>query len=125
MKLGTTSDKQNPTFTYTEAGAYAVKLTVTDSYGLTASITKSVTVLDPSQVIAVQWSSALNGSVTGGSSPALAKNGSAVYMLAGGNGTEPGLLNAYDVLNGSVKWTLNVDAAMVDKHDGGSAKSWC
>ena len=44
-------------------------------------------------------------------------------MLAGGNGTEPGLLNAYDVLNGSVKWTLNVDAAMVDKHDGGSAKA--
>lgn len=89
-EAGTTSDKQNPTFTYTEAGAYAVKLTVTDSYGLTASITKSVTVLDPSQVIAVQWSSALNGSVTGGSSPALAKDGSAVYMLAGGNDTEPG-----------------------------------
>lgn len=40
-KAGTTSDKQNPTFTYTEAGAYAVKLTVTDSYGLTASITKA------------------------------------------------------------------------------------
>ena len=69
-EAGTTSDKQNPTFTYTEAGAYAVKLTVTDSYGLTASITKSVTVLDPSQVIAVQWSSALNGVVKGVPSPA-------------------------------------------------------
>lgn len=74
-------------------------------------------------MIAVQWSSALNGSVTGGSSPALAKDGSAVYMLAGGNDTEPGFLSAYDVLNGSVKWSLNVDKAMVEKHDGSSLKA--
>lgn len=113
-EAGTTSDKQNPTFTYTEAGAYAVKLTVTDSYGLTASITKSVTVLDPSQVIAVQWSSALNGAVLGGSSPALAKDGSAVYMLASASGGAPATLNAFDVTSGAAKWTFDINEGMHD-----------
>lgn len=113
-EAGTTSDKQNPTFTYTEAGAYAVKLTVTDSYGLTASITKSVTVLDPSQVIAVQWSSALNGVVKGVSSPALAKDGSAVYMLASAGNGAPATLNAFDVTNGAAKWTFDISVGLHD-----------
>ena len=113
-EAGTTSDKQNPTFTYTEAGAYAVKLTVTDSYGLTASITKSVTVLDPSQVIAVQWSSALNGVVKGIPSPALAKDGSAVYMLASAGNGAPATLNAFDVTNGAAKWTFDISVGLHD-----------
>ena len=113
-EAGTTSDKQNPTFTYTEAGAYAVKLTVTDSYGLTASITKSVTVLDPSQVIAVQWSSALNGVVKGVPSPALAKDGSAVYMLASAGNGAPATLNAFDVTNGAAKWTFDISVGLHD-----------
>lgn len=121
-EAGTTSDKQNPTFTYTVAGAYAVKLTVTDSYGLTVSITKNVTVLDPSQVIAVQWSSPLNGVVKGGSSPALAKDGSAVYMLASMDNGAPATLNAFDVTTGAIKWTFNISGSMQEADPNAIAK---
>ncbi len=41
---GTTSTQRNPTYSYTSAGSYQVTLTVTDSAGLTDSITKTVTV---------------------------------------------------------------------------------
>lgn len=115
-----TSTEQNPTFTYTDAGAFAVKLTVTDSYGLKASVTKNVTVFDPSKAIAILWSAALPGSVTGGSSPAISADGSMVYMLTGGSNTDAGLLNAYNISTGTPEWTLNIDKAMQDNHDGGS-----
>lgn len=118
-----TSKEQNPAFTYTEAGAFAVKLTVTDSYGLTASITKNVTVFDPSKAIAVMWSAPLTGSVTGGSSPALSADGSVVYMLTGGSGDAPGWLNACNIADGSFKWKLDIDKAMQANHNGGSTKA--
>lgn len=118
-----TSKEQNPTFTYTEAGAFSVKLTVTDSYGLTASITKNVTVFDPSKAIAVMWSTALTGSVTGGSSPAISADGSVVYMLTGGNGEAAGLLNACKIADGAFKWKLDIDKAMQANHNGGSTKA--
>lgn len=115
-----TSTKQNPTFAYNEAGAYPVKLTVTDSYGLKASVTKNVAVFDPSKAIAVQWLAVMDGSVTGGSSPALSFDGTAVYMLTGGDATNAGRLNAYNISDGSSKWILDVDKAMQDHHDNGS-----
>ena len=74
-KAGTTSDKQNPTFTYTEAGAYVVK---------------------------------------GVPSPALAKDGSAVYMLASAGNGAPATLNAFDVTNGAAKWTFDISVGLHD-----------
>ena len=119
----TTSTEQNPSFIYTEAGAFAVKLTVTDNFGLKASVTKNVTVFDPSKAIAVLWSTSMTGSVTGGSSPALSSDGSIVYVLTGGSDTESGQLKAYNIANGSQKWALDIDKAMCDNHDGGSLKA--
>lgn len=115
-----TSTEKNPTFIYTDAGAFAVKLTVKDSYGLTASVTKNVTVFDPTKAISVLWSSQLGGSVTGGSSVAISTDGSAVYMLSGGNNDLAGMLKAYNIADGSIKWTYDIDKGMRENHDGGS-----
>jgi len=88
------STEQNPTFTYTAEGSYPVKLTVTDSYGLTTSITKSVSIQDPTKIIATMWTSALGGAVKGGSSPAVSPDGSTVYMLRSLAGSDVAALNA-------------------------------
>ncbi len=119
----TTSTEKNPTFVYNDAGAYSVTLTVTDSYGLKSSVTKSVAVFDPSKAIAVLWTSALPGSVKGGSSVALSSDGSMVYMLAGGDKTLTGTLNAYNIVDGSTAWSYNIDKGMQENHDGGSQKA--
>lgn len=107
-----TSDAQNPTFRYEQAGSYPVKLTVTDSYGLTTSITKSVNIQDPSQIIATQWTALLGGAVKGGSSPAVSPDGSTVYMLRSLSGNDFAALYAYNTADGQVKWTLDLSAAM-------------
>lgn len=107
-----TSSEQNPKFLYDKAGSYPVKLTVTDSYGLTTSVTKSVNIQDPSQVIATQWTSLLGGAVKGGSSPAVSPDGSTVYMLRSLAGSDLAALYAYDTADGQVKWTLDLSVAM-------------
>lgn len=107
-----TSEERNPKFLYDKAGSYPVKLTVTDSYGLTTSITKSVNIQDPSQVLATQWTAALGGAVKGGSSPAVSPDGSTVYMLRSLAGSDLAALYAYDTADGQVKWTLDLSVAM-------------
>lgn len=121
----TTSTEQNPSFTYTKEGVYTVSLTVTDNNNLTARSSQSITVLDPTAAISVQWASNINGSVTGGSSPAVSADGKTVYMLTGGNATAPGRLTAYNISTGGTSWELNIDAAMVSYHNGGSSAAGC
>lgn len=111
------STEQNPTFTYTAEGSYPVKLTVTDSYGLTTSITKSVSIQDPTKIIATMWTSALGGAVKGGSSPAVSPDGSTVYMLRSLAGSDVAALNAYNTADGQLKWSMDISSAM----SGGSA----
>ena len=108
----TTSTEQNPSFQYLAAGSYPVKLTVTDSYGLTASITKSVNILDPTMIIATQWTMSLGGAVKAGSSPALSPDGNTLYMLRSKAGDDAAALYAYNASNGQVKWTLDLSEAM-------------
>ena len=107
-----TSTEQNPSFKYSVAGSYPVKLTVTDSYGLTTSVTKSVNIQDPSQILATQWTAALGGAVKGGSSPAVSPDGSTVYMMRSLAGTDLAALYAYNTADGQVKWTLDLSEAM-------------
>ena len=116
------SDERNPSFTYKEAGSYPVKLTVTDSYGLTASITKSVNILDPSKIIATQWTAALGGAVKGGSSVAVSPDGSTVYMLRSLAGTDFAALFAYNASDGQVNWTLDISVAMSEISPTAQAK---
>lgn len=106
------SDLRNPSFKYDLAGSYPVKLTITDSYGLTATITKSVNIQDPSQIIATQWTATLGGAIKGGSSAAVSPDGSTVYMLRSLAGSDLAALFAYNTADGQVKWTLDINAAM-------------
>lgn len=107
-----TSTEQNPKFKYTQAGSYPVKLTVTDTYGLTASVTKSVNILDPTMIIATQWTMALGGGIKAGSSPAMSPDGSTVYMMRSKAGDDLAALYAYNAADGQVKWTLDLSEAM-------------
>lgn len=107
-----TSTEQNPKFTYKVAGSYPVKLTVTDSYGLKASITKSVNVIDPTMIIQMQWTAALGGAIKGGSSPALSADGSVVYMLRSTSGSDKAQLHAYNSADGVALWTMDISEAM-------------
>ncbi len=118
----TTSDAQNPSFLYEAAGSYPVKLTVTDSYGLTTSVTKSVNIQDPSQIIATQWTALLGGAVKGGSSPAVSPDGSTVYMLRSLAGSDLAALYAYNTSDGQIKWTLDLSVAMSGSSATGQAK---
>ncbi len=108
----TTSTEKNPSFTYTEEGSYPVKLTVTDSYGLTASVTKSVSVQDPSKIIATLWTARLGGAVKGGSSPAVSPDGNTVYMLRSLADNDVAALYAYNAADGALKWALDISEAM-------------
>lgn len=120
-----TSTEQNPSFTYTKEGVYTVTMTIIDNHGLKATSSQSITVLDPSAAISVQWSAEIQGSLTGGSSPAVSADGSAVYLLSGGSSTDPGRLSAYNISTGGTSWVLDIDAAMVAAHDGGSTAAGC
>ncbi|MCM1139234.1 MAG: PKD domain-containing protein [Muribaculum sp.] len=117
-----TSTEQNPTFTYTTEGSYPVKLTVTDSYGLTTSITKSVSIQDPTKIIATMWTSALGGAVKGGSSPAVSPDGQTVYMMRSLAGTDLAALYAFNASDGQVKWTVDLSEAMAGKSATAQAK---
>lgn len=117
-----TSTEENPTFTYTEAGSYPVKLTVTDSYGLQTSITRSVNVLDPSKVIATQWTAAIGGAVKGGSSPALSPDGATVYVLRSLANSDVAALMAFNTSDGQMKWALDLSAAMSSQSATATAK---
>lgn len=111
------STEQNPSFVYTAEGSYPVKLTITDSFGLTTSVTKSVSIQDPTKIIATMWTTTLGGAIKGGSSPAVSPDGSTVYMLRSLAGSDIAALNAYNAADGQLKWSMDISSAM----SGGSA----
>lgn len=116
------STEQSPVFKYLEAGSYPVKLTVTDSYGLTASITRSVNIQDPTKIIATQWTAIIGGAIKGGSSPALSPDGSTVYVLRSLAGSDAAALIAWNTADGQQKWSLDISAAMSSKSATAQAK---
>lgn len=120
---GSTSNEQNPKYKYTEAGVYPVTLTVTDSYGLTSKVSKSITVLDPTKLVNAKWTTVLGGAIKGGSSPALSPDGNAVYMLRSFSGTDCAALVAYSTDGGQELWTLDLSEAIAN--NGGSSTALC
>ncbi len=109
---GSVSDEQHPQFKYDEAGSYPVTLTVTDSYGLKTSISRSVSVLDPAMLVNTRWTAVLGGSVKGGSSPALSSDGSTLYMLRSLSGSDNAALVAFTTADGQQAWSLDISEAM-------------
>lgn len=119
---GSTSNERNPSFIFKTEGSYPVKLTVTDSYGLTASITKSVSIQDPTKIIATQWTAALGGAVKGGSSPAVSPDGSTVYMMRSLSGSDVAALYAFNASDGQVQWSFDISLGMSGKSATAQAK---
>ena len=109
---GTTSTERNPEYTFVAPGSYPVTLTVTDSYGLTASITRSVNILDPTMLVNLQWTAKLGGAVKGGSSPALSPDGSTLYMLRSLSGDDKATLSAFNTTDGQLVWSFDLSEGM-------------
>lgn len=109
---GTTSTERNPEYTFAAPGSYPVTLTVTDSYGLKASITRSVNILDPTMLVNLQWTAKLGGAVKGGSSPALSPDGSTLYMLRSLAGDDKATLSAFNTSDGQLAWSLDLSEGM-------------
>lgn len=109
---GSVSNEQNPQFKYDEAGSYPVTLTITDSYGLKTSISRSVSVLDPSMLVNTRWTAVLGGAVKGGSSPALSPDGATLYMLRSLSGSDNAALVAFTTADGQQAWSLDISEAM-------------
>ncbi|WP_305150768.1 PKD domain-containing protein [uncultured Duncaniella sp.] len=122
-EAGSTSEERNPKFKYDVPGSYPVTLTVTDSYGLKASITRSVNVLDPAMLVNPRWTAVLGGGVKGGSSPALSTDGSALYMLRSLAGEDKAALVAYNTADGQMAWTLDLSEAMANNGASATAQA--
>lgn len=115
-----TSTVQNPTFIYPLDGTFTIKLTVTDNNGLKATAKKDLTIMDPTKIINVMWQKDLGGKINSGISPVLSPDGTVVYMYANAaEGLVPALM-AYDVTNGDLKWSFDINKAMRENHSGGS-----
>ncbi len=119
---GNTSDQENPGHTYAIAGAYAVRLTVTDDEGASASVTRNVsTNLPPSagfnvsivdrQVDFRQTCSDFDGSVQrftwdfGDGNASVAANPSHTYAVAGEYTVT---LTIWDDAGASASWSRSV-----------------
>lgn len=118
------STEQNPVFTYTTDGSFTVQLTVTDDNELKSSVSKTITILDPTKAINVMWQRPLLGVIENTVSPALSPDGNTVYMYAdqSGNNTYDVQLKAYDIATGTEKWSFNVNDALAAKNPGGGVR---
>ncbi len=108
---GSTSSEQNPRWSFVSSGSHSVSLTVTDSKGKTSTITHDVLIADPSDLISIEWKSAMLGAIENTVSPAMSPDGNTVYMWAdqSANDAYDVVLKAFDVFTGHEKWAFNVN----------------
>lgn len=118
------STEQNPKWTYTTSSSFSVSLKVTDSKGNESALSKDILVMDPSDLISVEWKTAVLGVIENTMSPAMSNNGKVVYMYA-----DQSAANAYDVAlkafdaeNGAEKWSFNVNDALAALNTNGGVR---
>lgn len=118
------SSEQNPTYKYSEGGTFTVILKVTDNNGLSSISKKDVTVVDPTKAINIVWQKPILGAIENTVSPVMSPDGRTVYMIADQSVTNAYdvKLFAYDVTNGNMKWSFDVNGALASLNSGGGVR---
>lgn len=108
---GSVSNEQNPTWSFKSSGSHTVTLAVTDSKGKTSTISHDLLIADPSDLISIEWKSAMLGAIENTVSPAMSSDGKTAYMWADQSAANAYdvVLKAFDVATGSEKWAYNVN----------------
>ncbi len=121
------STEQNPTFVYTKDGEFTVTLTVTDSNNKFSKKQKTILVKDPADRVSVAWQTDLLGNTQATLSPAMSADGAVAYMWSDQSTSNPEnafdvQLKAYNVADGTVKWSFDVNAEWSKIVDGGGVR---
>lgn len=117
------SNEKNPKVTYTVENSYKITLSVIDNKGLKASVSKNISVIDPSNNLRIVWEKPLAEAVQNTVSPAMSPDEKTVYMIADradANGDFK--LFAYNALDGTTKWEYNIDQALAALNPGGNPR---
>lgn len=118
------SSEQNPTWVYTTSGSFTIKLTITDSKGNISSASKDILVMDPSDLVTIEWKAAMLGALENTVSPAMSPDGKTVYMWAdqSGDNAYDVVLKAFDAATGNIKWSYNVNDEFAALNAGGGVR---
>lgn len=118
------STEQNPTYAYTSSGSFTITLTITDSKGNVASTKQDLLVMDPSDLIILEWKKPLIGPIQNTVSPALSLDGNTVYMWADQTATDAydTALKAYDVATGNEVWTYEINKDFPSQNANGGVR---
>ncbi len=111
---GTTSTTRNPAHTYTSAGSYTVRLTVTDNGGVTGTTSKTVTVSAPTSGQAVTSFSLINADTDQVLRPLV--DGDTVDYAALGTSNISVRANTSPATVGSVSFTLDGSPYRIENH---------
>lgn len=105
------SSDQNPSWTYTTSGSFTITLEVEDTKGNKATATKDILVMDPADLISIDWKSKMLGALENTVSPAMSPDGKTIYMWAdqSANNAYDVVLKAFDAETGTEKWASNVN----------------
>lgn len=105
------SSDQNPSWTYTTSGSFTIILEVEDTKGNKATATKDILVMDPADLISIDWKSKMLGALENTISPAMSPDGKTIYMWAdqSANNAYDVVLKAFDAETGTEKWACNVN----------------
>ena len=118
------SSEQNPEWSYSTSGSYTIKLTIEDTKGNLSTASKDILVMDPSDLISIEWKSKMLGAIENTVSPALSPDGKTAYMWAdqSADNAYDVALKAFDMENGSEKWAFNVNNAFAELHTGAGVR---